>query len=319
MRFKEPNDTSFDYDVCLSFAAEERVYVDNVADRLRERGIRVFYDKYEDIVFWGKDLYEHLDYIYRNSARFCVMFISKSYVEEHWPNHERRSAQARALKAYSEYILPARFDSTEVPGLPDTVGYVDLQKVDMDRFVEMIVQKIGPRQNNCYLPPVPDLLFDSLGMEDDDAKDLVYGCASRFLKTLTRMSKEERYVVFQFALHACSEELPDNLHINVDLLNRCTSFTPRKLRRVLDGLRSLGFDTSVRDDDETNSGYIGKSEMLVLSWHDMSYEGMGNSTHVMYAMICGATEGYCEDHGMVKLELLDFSQLGTATTDIDEH
>ena len=253
------------------------------------------------------------------SARYCVMFISTNYAKRLWTNHERRSAQARAMKENVEYILPARFDSTEIPGLPGTVGYVDLGEVKLDRLVEMILQKIGPRQNHSYLPPVPDRFFDSLGVEDDTDKIHVQKCASHFLETLNRMSKEERSVVFQFALNACLEELNDNLHINIDLLRRYNGSTPQELRRILGGLQSLGFETDVRDDEETRPDNIGRSEMLVLRWHDMRYDGMGNSTDVMCAMVRGATEGYCQDHAIEALDRLDFSQLGTATTEIDEH
>ena len=319
MQLQDPKDASFDYDVCLSFADEEREYVNEVARQLRERGIRVFYDKYEDVTLWGKDLYGHLDDIYRHSARYCVMFISTNYAKRLWTNHERRSAQARAMKENVEYILPARFDSTEIPGLPDTVGYVDLGEVKLDRLVEMILQKIGPRQNHSYLPPVPDLFFDWLGVEDDTGKILVHKCASHFLETLNRMSKVERSVVFQFVLNACLEELNDNIHINIDLLRRYNGSTPQELRRILGGLQSLGFETDVRDDEETRPDNIGRSEMLVLRWHDMRYDGMGNSTDVMCATVRGATEGYCQVHAIAALDRLDFSQLGTATTEIDEH
>ena len=41
-----------------------------------------------------------------------------------WPTPELRSAQARALSQSVEYILPVRFDETEIPGLLNTVGYV---------------------------------------------------------------------------------------------------------------------------------------------------------------------------------------------------
>lgn len=37
----------FAYDVALSFAGEQRVYVQKVAAALRRRGIRPFYDDYE--------------------------------------------------------------------------------------------------------------------------------------------------------------------------------------------------------------------------------------------------------------------------------
>jgi hypothetical protein len=39
--------TTFEYDVCLSFAGEDRSYVRHVANVLKSRGIRVFYDELE--------------------------------------------------------------------------------------------------------------------------------------------------------------------------------------------------------------------------------------------------------------------------------
>jgi hypothetical protein len=66
--------------------------------------------------------------VYRKLARYCVLFASADYARKVWTNHERRSAQARALRERSEYVLPARFDDTEIPGLSSTVGYIDLRR-----------------------------------------------------------------------------------------------------------------------------------------------------------------------------------------------
>jgi hypothetical protein len=88
----------FQYDVSLSFAGEDRDYVRQVADELTSQGIRVFYDEYEKAELWGKDLYTHLDDVYQNAAQYCVMFVSQHYANKLWTNHERQSAQARALK-----------------------------------------------------------------------------------------------------------------------------------------------------------------------------------------------------------------------------
>jgi hypothetical protein len=71
------------------------------------------------------------------------MFISKEYVEKAFPKHERQHAQARALVAKEEYILPARFDDTDVPGLAPTVGYADLRKLTPDQLADLILAKIG--------------------------------------------------------------------------------------------------------------------------------------------------------------------------------
>src|SRR4030042_5862224 len=118
----------YDYDVALSFAGENRTYVESVAANLISQGLRVFYDKYEEVNLWGKDLYQHLDLVYRTKANYCIIFISSDYAKKLWTNHELRSAQARAFEENREYILPARFDDTELPGVLPTIGYVDLVK-----------------------------------------------------------------------------------------------------------------------------------------------------------------------------------------------
>lgn len=131
------------FDVCFSFAGEDRDYVDQVAFYTRHRGISVFYDNYNRIELWGKDLYVHLDEIYRKESRYCVIFASAHYKKKLWTNHERRSAQARAFSEHSEYILPARFDDTEIPGVPPTIGYIDLRSLDPKEFAEMISEKVS--------------------------------------------------------------------------------------------------------------------------------------------------------------------------------
>ena len=132
----------YEYDVALSFAGENRSYVQSVAEALRESGISVFYDDFEKIELWGKDLSEFLDQIYRLKSKYCVIFISKHFVEKAWTTHERRSAVARAIEEKGEYILPARFDDTEVPGLQPTVGFIDLRNLNPPEFAELILKKI---------------------------------------------------------------------------------------------------------------------------------------------------------------------------------
>jgi len=312
------DESDFEYDVCLSFAGEDRKYVRKVADELRTKGIRVFYDEYEEVSLWGKDLYEHLDDIYKNSARYCVLFVSKHYAERLWTNHERKSAQERAFKENKEYMLPARFDKTPIPGLRDTVGYISIKDKTAKDFANIIREKVGGHYKTNYLPPIPDRLYEELEVQDEEEKEEVFSVAHRFLDSLKRMSEEEREIIFHFFLEACPAELPDNVHINIDLLRRASGFTQAKIMRILANLRSLGFYILLREDHETE-GHIGKDEMLVLEWSDMNPEGLEWSTRIAHAMIHGATYGYCDVHAMVALRKLDFSQLAESTTVIDHH
>jgi hypothetical protein len=139
-RMEQHSDAPYhEYEVALSFAGEDRRYVAQVAGHLRRRGIRVFYDEYEKVALWGKDLYVHLDEVYRKRSRYCVTFLSAAYRAKLWTSHERESAQARAFEQHSEYILPVKLDSTEIPGIRSTVGYI--QKMPPRQLAELIVAK----------------------------------------------------------------------------------------------------------------------------------------------------------------------------------
>ena len=104
---------------CLSLAGEDRGYVNPIAVQLRESGVRVFYDEFEQSAMWGEDLVVFLDTVFRKNSRYAVVFISRHYVEKKWPTHEGRSAHARALVEDSPYFLPVRLDDSELPSATD--------------------------------------------------------------------------------------------------------------------------------------------------------------------------------------------------------
>jgi hypothetical protein len=89
------------------------------------------------------DLPSRLKVAYQDEARHCVMFISKAYVEKDWTNFERKAAIMRAIRERSGYILPLRLDDSEVPGLPDGLGYVDLREITLHDAFDLLCKKIG--------------------------------------------------------------------------------------------------------------------------------------------------------------------------------
>jgi hypothetical protein len=133
----------FDYDVAFSFAGEDRAFVGQVADVVQAYGIKVFYDAYEQHTLWGRDLYSHLDEVYRTRSRHCVMFLSKHYARKLWTSHERRSAQARALLGREDYILPVRFDDTDIDGILPTTGFIDARTYSAQEVANLISTKLG--------------------------------------------------------------------------------------------------------------------------------------------------------------------------------
>jgi hypothetical protein len=131
------------YQVALSFAGEQREYVEGVARALQARGIAVFYDRFEAVTLWGKDGAEFFHQLFAADTAYVVMFISRDYVAKKWTRHERRSALSRAIAEEGEYVLPVRFDTSEVPGLPDTVQYLSAEDYNPAALAALISEKIG--------------------------------------------------------------------------------------------------------------------------------------------------------------------------------
>jgi hypothetical protein len=138
----DSHETPDDYDVALSYAGEDREYVEEVASSLRKRGVRVFYDRYEEASLWGEDLGDRLAQVYGTGSRYVVVFVSEHYARRAWTNHERRHAEALATQGRRNRILPARFDATEIPGLPPTIGYLDLRSLSPEMVAEHVSRKL---------------------------------------------------------------------------------------------------------------------------------------------------------------------------------
>lgn len=112
------------YDVVLSFAGEDRKYVEECAEILTALGIKVFYDSYEQNELWGKDLYTFLADIYSNKAKYAIVFVSKYYEKKRWTKHEFKFISERIFKSDTEYLLPVLLDDTKLSGIPETQGYL---------------------------------------------------------------------------------------------------------------------------------------------------------------------------------------------------
>lgn len=132
----------YEYDVCLSYASEDKDRVEKVHDALVRAGVRVFFAPAKQARMLGKNLYEYLTDIYLHTARYCVVFLSKEYAGKTWPRRELKSALRRALRENRRYILPACFDDTKFPGYFREVLYTDLRTTTDEEFADIIIEVV---------------------------------------------------------------------------------------------------------------------------------------------------------------------------------
>ncbi len=131
------------WDVALSFAGAQRGYVQQVAETLEALGVHCFYDADEQIELWGKYLAEELPIIYAERAAAVVVFVFAEYATRDWTRLERRAALNKAVRERREYVLPARFDDTPLPGLLSGMVAVDLRTRTPQQFAAMIADKLA--------------------------------------------------------------------------------------------------------------------------------------------------------------------------------
>jgi TIR domain len=144
------------WDVALSFAGAQRDYVAQVAAVLKARGVRCFYDADEQVRLWGTHLAEELPRIYARESAVVVVFVSADYAEGNWTRLECRVAFSRAVLESGAYVLPARFDDSELPALVPDVVAVDLRRYTPGQFADLVVAKLADLASS----PSPSLGVD---------------------------------------------------------------------------------------------------------------------------------------------------------------
>lgn len=306
----------FLFDVALSFAGEDRAYVEKTASFLARMGFRVFYDKYEKVTLWGKDLYTHLSDIYFRHARYTVIFISQHYAKKVWTNHERKSAQARAFLSKKEYILPARFDNTKLPGILPTTGYINLREIKPRQLAGLIKEKIGHFERFEFFPEDIDRLYSFFKAKDGEAKEEIFELTKAIFDDLCLMTEEERRILGIVLANACpGGERKNNFHIEMEYLMRLILLSKEQILSMFSRLSSFGFVASIykyKPHWSTSKGVIKKcNEALEIRYCPRIVGFRGNYSFFLRGLFdCVATQA-CEQCKVKAFVNVDFSLLSS--------
>lgn len=176
----------YQYDVCFSFASEQLFYVEKVYEHLSKNNIKVFFDRSSDIEMelWGTNLLEQFYSVYKKQSRFCIMFISKEYAEKAWTRFERRSALERAFEKDEVYILPVRFDDTELPGLHGATKYINADQKTPSELSDLIIRKVKKDISH------PQIVFS-------DMYDQIYTLFHKYDLILEQQNQGKRIAVYK--------------------------------------------------------------------------------------------------------------------------
>ncbi len=143
-RIDEADGHSKQYDVCISFAGEDREVARKISEHLTTaRHRKVFYDDYESVHLWGEDLIKHLYSVYSERSQMCIILFSHAYLAKAWTRHELRAAQTRALRDQRSYIFPVALDAGAIPEEFATIAHWRFASGDEERLAEAVDDRFG--------------------------------------------------------------------------------------------------------------------------------------------------------------------------------
>jgi hypothetical protein len=104
------------HDVAFSFAGEQRDYVEQVRTACHSLGVDVFYDRDQEVDFWGRNFIVEFRKVYGGTrARYVVAFISKEYLSKKYPMDEFFAALLPSIEKPDDYLLPVTFGDVDIP------------------------------------------------------------------------------------------------------------------------------------------------------------------------------------------------------------
>jgi hypothetical protein len=140
------------FDVCISFAGEDREVAGRIASLIKRNRMkrRVFYDDFEKVTIWGKELASYLHKIYSEQSMLCVILFSHAYSRKVWTRYEYRAALTRVVQEQGSYVLPVALDVTAMPEEFESLGYWPFKSGDERKIAKAVEEKINERAGRWY-------------------------------------------------------------------------------------------------------------------------------------------------------------------------
>lgn len=115
------------FNVAVSYASEQRPYVERFVKRLQSLKLQVYYDRNEQAQMVGKILDQELHKIYIQQSRHCVLFLSNEYIKKPVTRYESQIILSETLfKDGFMYIF--KFDDVTLPGLNRNFVYSSIKE-----------------------------------------------------------------------------------------------------------------------------------------------------------------------------------------------
>lgn len=134
---------NYKYDVALSYASQDRDYVENFAKVLQDANLRVFYDKTDQEALKEANFYSLLEQVYGSWSRYIIIFYSWYYIDKHWPVFEMQSSIKDAVISHKDKIIILNLDNRPLIPVYGMVKDFHPGKINPEKFAYQFIQYIN--------------------------------------------------------------------------------------------------------------------------------------------------------------------------------
>ncbi len=193
--------------------------------------------------------------------------------------------------------------------MPPTIAYVDLGTVTPHELAQMVVRKIGLPLLSDYVPYYPKAFYKYWHIPQKE-RSSVYDSLKLLVDELRKTESDERRLLYALFTEGCPSDLPENIHINIDVIRRSLKFSEARTIRLVQGIASLGIEAKIMN--QKDSGWGGhlrknKSKLAVVQFY--SRETGENITGLLSMLMDFLADKLCPDCSQKAFYRLDFSCL----------
>lgn len=185
--------------VALSFAGENRNFIEAVADKLSAALGRpsVFYDRYYESELARPNLDTYLIRIYHEESELIAIFFCADYAQKEWCGLEWRAIRDVLKQKRDSEIMPFKFDHSEVDGLLSIDGYIEINGKGPADVARLILERLDPAI--AHLPPAAGLAKPELDEVeitlDLEFEDFTPAREKRFLQVLKLLLADSDVII----------------------------------------------------------------------------------------------------------------------------
>ena len=134
---------AYKYDVALSYASQDREYVEIVAKILQDANLRVFFDKLDQEDIKEANFYTLLEQVYGSWSRYIIVFYSWYYIDKHWPVFELHSSIKDALVGQRDKIIFLNLDNRPISPVNGMIKDFHPEKTNPAVFAHQFLQYLN--------------------------------------------------------------------------------------------------------------------------------------------------------------------------------